>query len=72
MNYAKLAKKEVGTLLGRLRLERKRSLFAVAEELKMSPQVLDKIELGLFRSWKQYYLLLGYYDCRLGVIPKDK
>ena len=72
MNYAKLAKKEIGMLLGRVRLERKRSLFAVAEELKISPQVLDKIELGLFHSWKQYYLLLGYYDCRLGVIPKDK
>ncbi len=72
MNYAKQAKKEIGILLGRLRLERKRSLFAVAQELQISPQILDNIEIGLLRSWKQYYQLFEYYGYRLAIMPKDK
>ena len=67
----KTFKQEMGLQLGLIRRQLKKPIELVAQETHLHPMTIDYIEMGESVSWRKYFLLLNYYQCRIKILPPE-
>ena len=64
----KTFKQDIGLQLGLIRRQLKKPIELVATETQLHPMTIDYIEMGENISWKKYFQLLKYYNCRIKIL----
>lgn len=60
-------KKLIGIELQKCRANKKLRLYTLSELSKISPQQIDALEIGYYRTWNIYQKLLNFYGKKIKI-----